>query len=144
MCDPIPLALHEYKLVNQLQKRGRIPLFFKRKYLCVNFLVERVQHFSAAWKVGSKHNRLNLQTWSSSVTCGSPRHACQGWTQRSNSTSKHGNGCGVWLHTPVTEPKSKTKLCHQFVTLCREGPGNCFTISGLLSVSFLVSTLRFV
>ena len=42
---------------------------------------------------------------------------CQGWTQRSNSTSKHGNGSGVWLrreHTPVSEPKSKTKLCHQF------------------------------
>ena len=28
-----------------------------------------------------------------------------------------GNGSGVWLrreHTPVTEPESKTKLCHQF------------------------------
>ena len=71
-------------------------------------------------------------TWSSSMPCGSPRHACQGKIC-SYSTSKHGNSSDEWLqteHTSVTEPKAKQNSA---ISLGRERPGICFTIFGLLS-----------
>ena len=91
------------------------------------------QQVLAAGQGGSEHNRLDLQTWSSSVPCGSPRLACQGKVC-SQSTSKHGNSYDEWLQTElisVTEPKAKQNCA---ISLGREGPGICSTIFGLLSV----------
>ena len=80
--------------------------------LCSVFLVPSPNYVGksnvlAAWWVGSKHGRLNLQTWN--PLRHADRHGMRAKEISVVTVSKLGNSSGEWLrteHTPVTEPET--------------------------------------